>query len=127
MPRWRYDFDPLTQMPLGWIVFCCSRFFPRPKSSGFASESRGPISVLPKSISVLPATIGVLPTAVGRDASPDLTANCIHRSAGFRPVHSLTGFHPNYRPTVYRPLHRPTSFYTLHLTSTLPFFRTIIF
>jgi hypothetical protein len=112
-------------MPTGWFVFCCSHFLPRPKYSEFASESRGAISVLPESISVLPAAIGVLPAAVGRDAGPDLTANRIHRSTGFRPVHSPQVSTPP-PSTVYRPLHRPTSFHPIHFPTALPCIRTII-
>ena len=112
------------QMPTGWIVCCCSCFFPRPKSSNFASESRGPISLLPESISVLSAAIGVLPTAVGRDAGPDLTANCVHCSAGSCPIRSPRDFHSTAHLTVFRPIHRPTSF---HFSTALPCIQAIVF
>jgi hypothetical protein len=107
-------FDSLTPIPTGWFIFFYSHFLPRPKSSDFASESRGPISVLPESISVLPAT-------VGRGAGPDLATTRIPRSSGFRPVRSPTGFHSDHRPN-----HRPTHFHH-YLPSALPCLRTIIF
>ena len=104
-------------MSIVWIVFCCSRFLPRPKSSGFASESRGPISVLPKTISILPA-------AVSRDAGPDLTAPCIHRSAGLCPIRNSTDFHSTALLTVFLPIRHPTSF---HFPTALLCIRAIAF
>ena len=105
------------RIPIGWSVFCCSHFLPHPKYSEFASEPRGAISVLPAAVSVLPA-------AVGRDAGPDLTANCIHRSAGFRPIHSPTGFHSTHRPTVFHLIYRS---HPIHFPTVLSCIRTIIF
>jgi hypothetical protein len=93
------------QMPPGWFIFCCPHFLPRPISSDLASESCGPIGILPKSNSVLPA-------AVGRDASPDLTANRKHLSpAIYCPTdfRCLTAFRPIYRPTSYLHIHFPTA------------------
>ena len=93
------------RIPVGWNVVCRPRFLPPPKSSDFASESHGPISVLPEPISILPA-------AVGRDAGPDLTTNCIHRSPGFCLMRNPTDFHSIPHLTVLCPIHRPTSFPT---------------
>jgi hypothetical protein len=113
-----YDFDSLTRT-LGWAVFCCSHFLPCPKYSDLASESRGPISILPESINVLPAAIGVLPAAVGRDHGPDLTTTRIHRSSGFRPVCCPTDLQSTYCLTTFLPIYRRTSYHPIQFPTTL--------
>ena len=113
-------------MPTGWFVFWCSRFIPHPKSPSTASESRTTISVLPESISVLPATISVLPAAVVRYTGPDLTANRIHRSTGFRLICSPPNLHFTPRHTLFRPIYPPTSSHPVHFPTALPDIRTIV-
>src|SRR6266702_3889068 len=100
------------RIPTGWFIFCCSHFLPRPEYSEFASGPR--------------EAIGVLPAAVSRNAGPDLTANCIHRPTGFRPIHLPTSFHPIHHPTVFCP-NRPTTFRLIHSPTALSCIRTIAF
>ncbi len=100
------------RIPTGWFIFCCSHFLPRPEYSEFASGPR--------------EAIGVLPAAVSRNAGPDLTANCIHRPTGFRPIHLPTSFHPIHHPTVFCPI-RPTTFRLIHSPTALSCIRTIAF
>jgi hypothetical protein len=107
------------QMPTGCIVFCCSHILPGPNSSDLASESRGPISILPESISVLPAAISTLPAAVGRDAGPDFTATRIHLSPAFRPIDCPTDFHSYHCLTAFRLIYRPKSYLPIHFSTAI--------